>query len=378
MPKRLPIIVSLFLLVAICAPLAQGCASSQPKLSRTHDTPPAIEPGRKPIVLVCPIDTLMVDEEISNLSRALGPLIRRDLFCIQGLSVIPTADTDVPPKMYFLKKAGLRRHAERLGADIITVGIMRGDSEKIEIEFKAYDVKNDNILIETTLEGKTSRIFRLQKELEYQFINALGIPVSEEEEERIASSAPRKAEAAIEYGRGLKAARRGNNTEALIALENACTLDASFAAPYTARAEVFREFNAAEKAISSLEKAVAIDGSYAEAWYQLNIYTSAYREDEDLAMGYCYEALSIAPLFGKARLSLGARLYNMGDIEGAIEQTKTAAEFLPTDAMPRHNLGIYYGDSGNIEEARAWFERALKVNPSFELSRTELMNLPKK
>ncbi len=377
MKRRSWLFVPLFAAAIAFGPTLIGCSSMQAEISTPVGEVSSIEPGRKPIILVCPIDTVISNEDIAHLSRALGPLIRRDLFCVQNLSVVPTADVEVPVKAYFLNSNGLAKQAKHHGADIITTGILRGDSSRLSIEFRAYDVKNGGILFAVKMEDKTSRALRMQKELVDRFVEALGITLSDDERARLDSGYSGKIDAAIEYGKGLKELERNRFTEALIAFGNCVTLDDSLAQVYAARAKVFNQFNAPEKASKELETAVAVDRYYAEAWYQLNIRAAVYEKRDDLAMEYCYEALAIAPRYGKARLSLGARLYAMGNLEEAIDQTEMATELLPADAMPRYNLGIFYRDSGKPEVARKWFERALKVNPGFELARVELLNLRK-
>jgi tetratricopeptide (TPR) repeat protein len=356
-----------------------GCAVFRDSTETVEHEISVLEPGRKPVVLVSPIDTLVTEEDIAHLSKALAPLIRRDLFCVQDINVVPTADTNTRTRTYFLKKSGLRKQALSHGADIITIGVLRENEAEstITIEFTAYDVKNNKAILRTKIEDKMSRVFRMEKELVKQLLEALGIIPSVEEQERIASNSPSKVQAAIAYGRGIKEMQREKYAEALIALEEAGDFDDSFAVATVARAKVFEMLNAPAKATKTLEEAVAVDKYYAEAWYLMNIHMVTHQKKNDLAMDYCYQALEVAPRFGKARLSLGARLYSIGDIEGAIEQTKMAAELLPVDALPRYSLGIIYRDSGNFDEARMWFEEALLRNPGSERTRVELMNLPK-
>jgi tetratricopeptide (TPR) repeat protein len=300
-----------------------------------------LEIGRKPIILVSPIDTLVTDEGVANLSKGLAPLIRRDLFCVKDLSIVPSFDINAPVRTYFLKRKGLRKQALSHGADIITMGIVRQNEAEstITVEFTAYDVKNDKTILKTKIEDKMSRAFLIEKEIVNQFLEALGIVPSPEEQERIASHSPTEVEAAIAYGRGLKEMERERYPEALIALEESSDFDDAFALALVAKSKVFEQFNSPAKA---------------------------------------YQALEVAPRFGKAHLSLGVRLYGVGNRDGAIEHMKMAAELLPVDPMPRFSLGIVYRDSGKPKEARKWFEEALLRNPGLERARVEIMNLPKK
>jgi len=375
--NRFSFLFSLLLIAAACGPALHGCASLGQSDSAKNEAP-ALEPGREPIVLVCQIDTMVPDENVSHISYALAPLLRRDLFCVQEISVIPTTDTDAPMKAYFLNRNGLRKLAHAHGADVVTVGLLKGDSEKITLEFEAFDVVGNRPVFKTTIEEKISALPKLQKKLTYGLIEGLGIALTKEEQERLAIGQPRKSAAIIAYGRGLKQARQENHAEALIAYRDASTSDSSFGAPYAAEAKVFQSMNAPLRALQSYETALAKDRYYAEAWYQLNIYTAQYKKRDDLAMDFCRQALEVAPRYGKAHLSLGTRLHDLGNLDGAIEETKTAAELLRVDPLPRYNLGVYYLESGDPEQARAWFERALKIDPGFELARIGLLNMPKK
>ncbi|UCD56085.1 MAG: tetratricopeptide repeat protein, partial [Candidatus Hydrogenedentota bacterium] len=352
-----------------------GCASTEPPPTGSK---PEVRPAlalREPIVLVCPITSMTPEQEISDLSLILAPLIRRDLFCVQQISVVPTEDTNVPGKPFFLTESGLRKLGLVHGADIVTVGILRGNSASVSIELDAYDLKNDYCLLKTKVEGKTSKIFKLQRELVYEFIDALDITLSKEERHRLTFSSPKKFQAASEYGRGLKSEKNEKYTEALIAYENAVQADRRIAVPYAAEARVYSKYNAPLRAMESYENAVARDKFFAEAWYQLNLYAAQYRQRHDAAMEYCEQALEIAPRFGKARLSLGVRLYALGQLGEAIEETKTAVTLLPVAPLPRYNLGVYYLEANDPREARKWFGQALELDPGFELARSELQKL---
>ncbi len=366
-----------FLLVAaiFCGLTIQRCASTTSASATPRPEAVPLFAGREPTVLVCPIDCVTSEEEFANLALTLAPLIRRDLFCVQEIGVIPTADTYIPIKAFFLTGNGLRKLAAAHGADVVVVGILRGSGDNVSIELGAYDVTTDYFMLRTKAEGKKSEIFKLQRQLVYQLINSLEISLSKEERKRIKSSSPKKLKAADEFGRGLKDEQKDKYTDALIAYDNAVTTDRQLAAPYAAEARIYDKYNAPLRAMQSYENAVARDKFFAEAWYELNLYASQYRENDALALEYSKKAVEIAPRFGKARLSLGTRLHDLGHLSEAIEETKDAASLLPTQPLPRYNLGLYYLEAGNRDEARAWFERALKLDPDYERARIELQKL---
>jgi tetratricopeptide (TPR) repeat protein len=356
----------------LCSLFFLGCTST-PEVSETKSQ--ELSFAREPVVLVCQADTLSPDQGIVLLSYALSPLIRRDLFCVQAISVIPTEDTIVPPKSYFLNRRGLEKFARAYGADVIAVCLVTGDAERVSMKFKAYDVDNGYIMLKTNAEGKPADFFKLQRSLVNKFIDALGIVPDKEELKRINSCSPKQFEAALCFGDGLRCEESKRNRDALFSYRDALQADDSLAVPYMAEARVYRKLNVPLRAMQSLQEAVARDAFYAEAWYQLSAHAAQFKQDEELALEYCKKALEIAPRFGKARLSVGTRMYALGDVHGAIEETKKAANLLKTSVLPRYNLGVYYRDLNQIDEARLWFDRALKIDPEFELARSELQKL---
>lgn len=364
------IVIALFTGIA-----AAGCATRRSSSMVQKLEARELGSSREPVVLVCPFGTMDNDEEAIHLSLILAPLIRRDLFCVQELSVVPTEDTFAPTKAFFKNNTGLAKLGIAHGADIVAVGFLDKHEETISIELSVFDLKTGNFALKSKVAGEPSEIFGLQRELVYQFIENLAIPFSKEERKRMESSSPRKLEAALSYGEGLRQEARGQLGVALIALKNALDADKAFALPFAAEARVFRRHGAPKNATESFEKAVDRDEFFAEAWYQLNIDAASQQQMDDLAMKYCLKALEIAPRFGKAWLSLGTRHYALGDIDQAIEATNKALPLLLADPLPRHNLGVYYRDSGDPDEARKWFEEALKINPNFEYSRMELQEL---
>ncbi len=355
--------------------MLQGCASTESARLLSDAAAPEGISAREPIVLVCPIDTVSTKGDISGLSHVLAPIIRRDLFCIQRISVIPTEGTNVPIKAFFLGNKGLRELARAHGADMVTVGYLHGGSEEIAIDFAAYDVMNNAFILKTKIEGKASRIFKLEREVIFRFSEALQVDLSKRERDRLTSCSPKEFEAATKCGQGLIDERGQKYADALVAYEEAAKADKCFAIPYVAEARIFRKYDAPSRAMKLLEMAVERDEFFAEAWYQLSQYATHYDQKPDLAAEYCRRALEIAPRFGIARRSLGARLHALGDLDQAIEETKKAVALLPVDPLSRHNLGVCYRDNGKPEEARKWFQEALRLNPDFEAARVELEKL---
>jgi TolB-like protein len=278
----------LFGLVAVvCCLMVSACASTGAARGRADIEPVPALAGREPTVLVCPIDCISSDAEIFDLSLVLAPLIRRDLFCVQRISVIPTEDTDVGGKAFFLNEDGLRRIGRLHGADMVAFGFLRGEATGISIELAVFDLTTNYRIFNTTVKGKPSQIFKMERQLVYRFIETLGIKLSKEEQERMNHRSPSRIAAAKYFGSGLKSEMKGQYAEALMAFAEAVSKDDELSVPYAAEARVFEKYNAPLRAMESYENAVARDEYFAEGWYQLNLYAVQYKQSDMLAKDYC-------------------------------------------------------------------------------------------
>lgn len=353
----------------------QSCASSKTAATGKTAKPETGFALREPTVLICNVDAVTNDVEMVGLSLTLAPFIRRDLFCIRQLSVVPGEDTHVPSKVFFVGKKSLQKIGAAHGADIVIVGLLTAEDEKLTVQLRAYDLVGDYVVLNTTEKGKLSSFFKLERRLVDDIVKALDIELQPEDERKIQLFQPGNHQEAVHYGLGLLNEERGKYPDALIAYDNALLVDENLALAYAGEGRVYQHLNAPMKAMSSYEKAVAKDDSFAEAWYRLNLFNVQYGQNDAKALECCKKALEIAPRFGKARLSLGTRLHDLGRLDEAIEETKRAAAILRVDPVPSYNLGLYYIEAGDRQQARAWFERALRLDPRFDLARTELQKL---
>ncbi len=366
---------SIVILVPVLALLLHGCASSELSLSKGGEsTAPALVVP-EPVVLVCDIDTVTNDSETAGLSLALSALFRRDLFCVRELSIIPGDDMHISAMPYFLGKGGLKRLADAHGADIVVVSLLKAKPDTISIDLSAYYPAGEYQLVKTTVSGKRSAALHLEKQLVAKLLNGLGVEPQEDERQRIEFSETRSLTAFVDFGLGLLNERKGKSAEALISYEKAADDEKKAALFYMAEARSYRALNATEKTMICYEQAVKADEYFAEAWYRLNLYAAQYSGDNKKALECCQKALEIAPRFGKARLSLGTRLHDAGELENAIAETEKAAVLLRNDPLPLYNLGIYNLEAGERGTALSYFQKALTLDPKFSPARDELNKL---
>jgi tetratricopeptide (TPR) repeat protein len=79
------------------------------------------------------------------------------------------------------------------------------------------------------------------------------------------------------------------------------------------------------------------------------------------------QAIVLRPDLGSAWNNLGLALWDRGtdlDYIQAAEAFRRAADLLPTDERPYHNLGVLYHERGFADEALRYFNLALERNPN--------------
>jgi len=117
-----------------------------------------------------------------------------------------------------------------------------------------------------------------------------------------------------------------------------------------------------QKALFNLNKAIELDSSYVEAWYQLARYYMELREYKQ-AREYLLMALEINPLHGKSQSRLGMVYYYLDNFELSEKSYQTALALNPSDFNTRYNLGeLYYIENDSIKAIRE-FKRTLEYNP---------------
>jgi tetratricopeptide (TPR) repeat protein len=222
--------------------------------------------------------------------------------------------------------------------------------------------------------GKRTSLLSTEEKLIEQIVKVLDVELSADEREKIDSHNPKSYEELAGYGLGLVYEKKGKFTDALVSYQGSVRGQEA-AIVLAAEARAYKRLNSPEKALKCYETAVERDPHFAEGWYRLNLYEAQLNHKDDRALECCLKALEIAPRFGKARLSLGTRLHDLGRLDEAIAETNVAAAVLRVDPIPSYNLGLYYLESGDRVSARAWFQRSLLINPRFELARLELQKL---
>jgi tetratricopeptide (TPR) repeat protein len=115
-------------------------------------------------------------------------------------------------------------------------------------------------------------------------------------------------------------------------------------------------------ALIDLNRAIALDSNYVEAWYQLARYYMELKE-YSRARPLLLRAIDINPLHEKSQSRLGMVYYYLNNFDLAKKAYQTALAINPTDFNTHYNLGEVYYAVGDTSKAMNEFNKTLEYNP---------------
>jgi len=169
-------------------------------------------------------------------------------------------------------------------------------------------------------------------------------------------------------------AKRDDNEAAIRLLESAVTLDPNFAGAHVALADAYRLRGSfepqrrewKEKAFASVQKALQLDESLAEAYVVRShlLWSPANHWAYERAVKEARHALALNPNLAEAHQQL-ANLYNhVGLLDEAAEEIQRAVALDPFNTAAQFRVGVNLVYRGRYEESLTAMRSAQRFNPS--------------
>jgi adenylate cyclase len=275
------------------------------------------------------------------------------------------------------KPVKVQQVSEELGVRYVLEGSVRKAGDKIRISAQLIDALDGHHLWAKRYDRNLSDIFAVQDEITKEIITAMQVKLTEGEQVRAAAKGTDSLEAYLKYLQAHEFIRRLNpesNALGRQLTEEAIALDPEYAWAYFLLARTHlvdlwlgttkspkQSFG---KAMGSLQKAIALDESYAEAHADLGyLYSIKGLHDKALAQGE--KAVALNPNSAESRMRYGKILTFAGRYEESIPELKTAIRLNPIPPnIYLFSLGISYCWTGQYEEAIKWCERAVREAPN--------------
>jgi len=116
------------------------------------------------------------------------------------------------------------------------------------------------------------------------------------------------------------------------------------------------------RAVALFERAVEIDPSYAEAWYQAGYCYGVLGKHSD-ALRSSRQAAKLRPDWAAVFVNIGASSYALGQYKDALEAYSQAAKLDDSSADVQYALGLTLNRLGRTDEEILAYKRALALKP---------------
>ena len=156
----------------------------------------------------------------------------------------------------------------------------------------------------------------------------------------------------------------GETQKAISCLQKAIAIQPNHADAHNNLGSVQKELGETQKAISCFQKAIAIQPDYANAYYNLGSVQKELGETQK-AINCFQKAITIQPDYADAYNNLGLVFHESGEHQKAISYYEKTIQINPGYTGAYNNLGNVLKDLGEHQKAISCYEKAIQINPSY-------------
>jgi len=325
----------------------------------------------KPSIAVLPFENMTGDPKQEYFADGFTEQIITSLSKIPALFVISRNSTFT----YKGKPVKAQQVSEELGVRYVLEGSVQKSSNRIRINVQLIDAISGQHVWAQSYDRDLKDIFGLQDEVILKITSAMSVNLTVGEQARAWAEGTKSLEAYLKLMQAheyLIRQNRESNAQARRMAEETIALDPGYADAYallgaTYQSDVFlgtgRPEDAIAKAIELTQKALAMNGSLADARSRLGVlYSWSGRYDEGIAEAE--RGVELDPNSGNANFQLAVVLRYAGKSKEAIPVIQKALrlEPIPPDIYVQ-NLALVYFQTGDCKEAIAACEKGLKRQP---------------
>ena len=326
-------------------------------------------------VAVLPLTSLSDDPDEAYFAYGITDLLTTELGQISELGVISRTSADV----FGGSSMTLPEIGRELGADALIEGSVQAEGNEVLINLQLIDARTDQHLWSRPYRRNVHDIFTLQGEVAQEIADEIAVALTPQMHKRLTRGRQADPEAIRLWMVGILYMKSLGRTDGLeLALQKykeAVALDPDFAQGYAsmATAYVFQGSWIGRKdpkvvlplAISAAHRALELDPYLADAHFALGQVHWLNRQweaaEREYRKGYELNPSSVIGLTEYANF-----LTAMGRTDEAIEFATQAVRIAPLDPIAYNELAFAYWTGGRLEQALAWFEKSLEIDPDFK------------
>jgi adenylate cyclase len=352
-------------------------AGSSPGIFSFFTEKAALPLPDKPSIAVLPFENMTGDLKQEYFTDGFTEQIITSLSKIPAMFVISRNSTF----SYKGKPVKVQQVSRELGVRYVLEGSVQKSSGRIRINVQLIDAISGQHVWAESYDRDLKDIFTLQDEVILKITSAMSVNLTAGEQARAWAEGTKSLEAYLKLMQGREYLFKGNRESNALArrmAEETIALDPKYANGYallgaTHQNDVWlgtsRPKDSIAKAIALTQKALAMNGSLAEARSRLGVlYAWSGRYDEGIAEAE--RGVELDPNSGQANMNLGIALRYAGKPKEAIPVIRMALrlEPIPPDSYVQQ-LALVYLQTGDCKEALVACEKGLKRQPDHLVSR---------
>ncbi len=387
--KRLSLaMLALIALVVIAAGAVLNHFVLHPSVSKTEVASKekmANPSSNVPSIAVLPFVNMSEDPKQDYFSDGMTEDLITDLSKISGLMVIARNSTFT----YKGKQVKIEQIAKELGVRYVLEGSVRRAGNEIRINAQLIDALGGQHLWAERYDGKIDKIFSLQDQITHKIVSALELKLTKREKDLVLQRGTKNVAAYDSFLKGWGHYLRftpADIEEAIPSFRKAIDLDPDYARAYAALALIhwtasintsllpglggmfYREGRM--RAADFLKKAMKQPSSIA---YNVSSQIYLYRHQYQEAISEVERGLALDPSDPSCFQSMAFTLVMAGRPEEAMEYIEKGKRLDPLNPSGYFYLfGLAHFVQGDLNEAVALMEKALKLNPKNEATAFDL------
>jgi eukaryotic-like serine/threonine-protein kinase len=327
-------------------------------------------------IAVLPFNNLSENKEDEYFSDGIMEDILTQLSKIADLNVISRTTV----MQYKGTKKTLKEIGKELNAGVVLEGSVRRSGDRIRIASQLIDAEADRHLWAETYDRDMKDVFAIQSDVANEIAAALKAKLSPAEKERIEKKQTENMEAYQFYLKGRFYWNKRTATDLQKAIDNfnqAIEQDPNYALAYAGLASTFvilpeySSFSPKEvipKAEAAVKKALALDGSLAEAHAVLGIIKTNYDWDWDGAESEYRKAIELNPNYPTAHHWYYVHLSCLCRFDEAFSEIKRAQVLDPLSVIINDNVGEALYLMRRYDEALDQFNKTLELDPNHPIT----------
>ena len=350
--------------------LPQSTLTTGVALKEAADAPPVSRTGEKSVA-VLPFVNMSDDAENEYFSDGISEELLNVLVRVKGLRV--------PSRTSSFTFKGSAKKLSEIGAELqvdhILEGSVRKSGDRIRVTAQLIEVHSDTHLWSDTYTRELDDIFAVQDEIAQAIVNALKVTLTGSDQASLHNGATTNVDAYNKYllGRHLWNKR---SPESLLAstgpLREAVALDPGYGRAWAALADAYvliPEYEAGSireyipLAHEAITKALTINPESAPALTTSAYIKFMYDYDRVGAHADFEKAIDIDPGYATAHQWYGELLAVEGQLDAALDQLRLARVADPLALIMPHDMGWFLTYTDRKEEAFAYFQEVLELDP---------------